>query len=224
MSLIMAASSASSTSPSLASGSPQPLIVMIDTDAKVTSDFFPFRDIVHLNNDYSPASNTNADDLSFRQLIEDGVDGGQEILLLSSGCKLPSGETDCTRACNDTTTFFGSLETFYNCAALASIAYWTRDDMVYYISDEAERNASSLMGDGTLAQFDDRSVIDLFVGCALEACRNDGLAEPCSETITSLSLGTGTKQVLDAIENFCPSINAEVNPDIFGPGVSLDCA
>lgn len=78
--------------------------------------------------------------------------------------------------------------------------------MIYCISDEAERNASSIMGDGTLAQFDDRPVMDLFVGCAPDACRNDGLAVPCSETITSLSLGTGTKQVLGAVENFCPAV------------------
>lgn len=218
----MAASSASSTSPPLPSESLQPLTVILDTDSKAAADFFPFRDLASLNTG-SSSSDSDSDDFSFRQLIEASVDGGQEILLFSSGCRLPGGETDCTRACNDTTTMFGSLETFYNCAALASISYWSRDDMAYFISDEAERNASSIMGNGTLARFEDRPVMQMFVGCALDSCRNDGLAEPCDETITSLSQDTGTREVLNAIENFCPAIQAEVNPDIFGPGVSFFC-
>lgn len=218
----MAASSASSTASSslLPTSSPQPLIVILDPDAKAASNFFPFQDIARLNTEPSSSSASDTDDFSFGQLIEDSIDGGQEVFLFGSGCRLPSGEHDCTRACNDTATFFDSLETFYNCAALASIAYWSRDDMVYYISEEAERNASSIMGSGTLAGFEDRPVMEKFVGCALDACRNDGLAEPCDEAITGLSKDSGTKQVLDAIESFCPDIKAEVNPDIFGPGVS----
>lgn len=210
------ASSSSASSPA-SSGVPQPLAVILDSNAEATSDFFPFHDVARLN---TGNVNSDADDFSFRQLIEDGIDGGPEILLFSSGCLLQDGVTDCTRACNETISFFGSLETFYNCAALASISYWTRADTVYYISEEAERNASSIMGEGTLASFEDRPVLDMFVGCAQDACRNDGLAVPCDEAITSLSRVSTAREILDAMDNFCPAVEAEINPDIFGPGVS----
>lgn len=204
-----------SASAALSSGSPRPLTVILESDPGASSDFFPFNDVANLN----PASSGQHDDLSFRQLIEDGIEGGQEIILFDTGCRLPEGVTDCTRACNSTNSFFGDLETFYNCAALASISYWTRAETVYYISEEAEKNASSIMGDGTLAAFEDRPVLEMFVDCAQDACRNDGLAVPCDEVITSLSNSSSARDILDAIDNFCPSIEAEINPDIFGPGV-----
>lgn len=93
--------------------------------------------------------------------------------------------------------------------------------MVYYISEEAEKNASSIMGAGSLATFEDRFVLESFVGCAREACGGDGLNVPCDGVIESLHVKTSTaKEILDALDTFCPSIQAEINPDIFGPGVS----
>jgi hypothetical protein len=202
------------------SGSPRPLKVILHADSGASSDFFPFNDIADLN----PGSSGQYDDLSFRQLIEAGIDGAQEIPLFESGCHIAGEDVaDCTRACNSTASFFGDLETFYNCAALASISYWTRDGTIYYISEEAERNVSSIMGNGTLDDFNDRAALELFVGCAQDACRNDGLAVPCDVAITRLSESSSAREILDAIDIFCPNIEAEINPDIFGPGVRDPC-
>lgn len=132
------------------------------------------------------------------------------------------GEPDCTQACSDTETFFGSLETFYNCAALSSISYWTQTSVKYFISDEAERNASAIMGSGSLDDFDRGTTLDLFVSCAREACNEDGLSVPCGDSVRNIFTGDPSEgDIFDAIGNFCPSINAEIDPDIFGPGVSL---
>lgn len=198
----------------VATGPPTALTILLRNRIDDMTDFFPFDDLANL----SPSDDNNA--FTFRGLIEDGIGGSQEIMLLKSGC-LVDGVPDCSKACNDTELFFGSMETFYNCAALASISYWTQDSMMYFINEEAERNASAVMGDGTLAGFDDGPVLESFVACALESCRDDGLAVPCGDDIGSLSKdNSSAEEIFAAMANFCPAIEAEINPDIFGPGVS----
>lgn len=197
----------------MATGSPTPLTIVLRKAISDMSDFFPFDDLA----DLSP--NNDNDAFSFRGLIEDGIDGSQEILLLESGCHV-DGVPNCPKACNDAELFFGSMETFYNCAALASISYWTQDSMMYFISEDAERNASAVMAGATLADFDDGPVLESFVGCALEACRDDGLSVPCDDDIRGLSQeNSSPEEIFAAMANFCPEIEAEINPDIFGPGV-----
>lgn len=202
------------------SHSPAPLTVILYDGIRGAADFFPFDDLAQLNTGSGDGSASN-DLFSLRDLIEDGIDGSQDIMLFSAGCELDDGARNCPIACNDTTHFFGSLETFYNCAALASISYWARNTSFYYINDEAENNASAIMGAGSLATFDDRSVLDLFIGCAQESCDRDGLSVPCDRAIRSLSKDkSSSAEIFAAMANFCPSIEAEINPDIFGPGVS----
>lgn len=199
---------------SIATASPTPLTVILHSQIEGTSDFYPFNDIAILNAN-------SEDEFTFKELFEKGIDGAQEIVLFRSGC-LIDGQPDCTRACNSSETFFGSLETFYNCAALASIAYWTRDEKSYYVSEECERNASSIMGAGTLAEFDGKPVLSSFIACAQDACDKDGLSEPCDHAIDDLSSENSTaREIFDAMDNFCPDLAAEINPDIFGPGVRL---
>jgi hypothetical protein len=207
----MAATSTTTTAVAVPSESLVPLTILLRSDIDAVSDFFPFHDLAGLD----ASSN---DEFSFQSLIED-IGGNQEIMLFARGC-LVDGNPDCHRACNDTSIFFSSLETFYNCAALAAISYWTQDSMVYFIDEEAERNASSIMGAGNLAGFDDRPVLNSFISCSQEACRKDGLAKPCSQEIEHLSVNSSSaKEVFDAMKDFCPGIAAEINPDIFGPGV-----
>lgn len=210
-SVAVAAAAAAATTTAL------PLTVVLRKSISDMSDFFPFDDLATLSQRRNHDS--LGDVFSFRGLIEDGIDGGQDIFLIESGC-LIDGSPDCSRACLDAAVFFGSLETFYNCAALASIAYWSRDSPAYYIGDEAERNASAVMGRGDLATFDPAPVLDTFISCAHDACENDGLAVRCHDSVLGLeTASSSTKQVLDAIGTFCPAIEAEINPDIFGPGV-----
>lgn len=206
----------SSAVSSLVAPSPTPLTVILQSSLDGTSDFYPFDDIAYLN--------TNSEDeFTFKELFERGINGDQEIVLFQSGC-LVDGVADCNRACNSSETFFGSLETFYNCAALASIAYWTQDEKSYYVSDESERNASSIMGSGTLANFDGKPVLSSFIACAKDACDRDGLSQPCNKTIDDLSSEHSTaREIFDAMDNFCPDLAAEINPDIFGPGVRPGC-
>ena len=198
-------------------GSPVPLTVLMRDDMDEVSDFFPFDDLATL----SPQSKKATDSVSFRSLISSGIAGSQEVSLIRSGCRLENGDVDCPRACDDTSVFFGSLETFYNCAALASISYWTAESKRYFISSEAERNASELMGDSSLEDFDARSTLNNFVSCAREACTEDGLSMPCNESVRNLSRDDSSdEQIFEAMAEFCPSIEAEIDPDIFGPGVS----
>jgi hypothetical protein len=177
-----------------------------------TSDFFPFHDLAQLGPQTS-------DNFSFKDLIQEGIDGSQDIDLFRTGCQV-NGVSDCNIACSNTTYFFGSLETFYNCAALASIAYWTHEEGTYYVGPEAERNASVIMGDGTVASFDGRPVLQSFVKCAVESCDQDRLATPCNNSVKTLSSSSTTEEIFEAMDEFCPDIKAEINPDIFGPGVS----
>ncbi|KAH7324580.1 hypothetical protein B0I35DRAFT_424492 [Stachybotrys elegans] len=203
---------ASTTTSATPTASILPLIITLQSHIDGASDFYPFRDLSSLTSDQR---------FSFRELISDGVDDDQDIVLFRSGC-LVDGQHDCTRACADPALMFSSLESFYNCAALAAVAYWNADQHAYAISDEAERNASTIMGDGSLADFDNRPVLQSFISCAREACADDGLSEPCDRSITSLSNASSTpEQVFFAMEQFCPVLSAEINPDIFGPGVLI---
>lgn len=191
---------------------PTPLTILVHSVVEGTSDFFPFHDLAKVGG-------YTKDDVTFQTLIQEGIDGGDEIGLYLSGC-LVNGVPDCPAACNDTTLYFGSFETFYNCAALASIVYWTQDVGAYYVDAEAERNASALMGGSSLASFHGRSVVESFASCALESCAQDQLSVPCNRSVTSLSRNSSTTDIFAAMEQFCPELHAEINPDIFGPGVS----
>ena len=206
-----ATSSAFSTIPK---ASQTPLLVMMRGGLSDTGDFFPFDDLATLD---SPGG----DKFSFKQLVEEGVEDDQDIQLFSTGCRLPTGETDCTIACNETAMYFAGLETFYNCAALASIAHRTREGSMYYLSDEAERNASDIMGDGSLATFESRPVLDNFVTCAQSSCARDALGVACDPSIGRLNKNSSDGDILKAFDTFCPELPAEVDPDIFGPGVLI---
>ncbi|PMB67872.1 hypothetical protein BM221_006047 [Beauveria bassiana] len=205
------------SSVSVVSPTPSPLTVLVRPNFDGTSDFFPFHDLAKVGG-------YTKDDLTFRDLIQDGIDGGPQVDLYLSGCRIGRGRgapLDCPTACNDTALYFGSFETFYNCAALASIAYWTREVGTYYVDAEAERNASALMGNGSLASFQGRPVVESFAACAVESCIEDQLSEPCDASITSLSRNSSTDDIFAAMDIFCPELRAEINPDIFGPGVLI---
>ncbi|KAJ4262485.1 hypothetical protein NW757_000743 [Fusarium falciforme] len=211
-------SSLTASSTSTPTPTPTPLTILLRSSIDGTSDFFPFLDIAGLGS----GSDSVDSGLTFKELFETNLDGGQEIILFSSGCQVEDGTSDCTRACNNSDLFFSSLETFYNCAALAAVNYWSQDVKSYYISDETERNASSIMGAGTLAEFDGKPVLKSLITCAQDACENDGLSKPCSHSIDALSYGeSNAQEIFDAMDDFCPELAAEINPDIFGPGVLI---
>ncbi|RKK37455.1 hypothetical protein BFJ67_g12340 [Fusarium oxysporum f. sp. cepae] len=214
-SLLTSTTLASSVPSSTASSTP--LTILIRDSIEGTSDFFPFLDIAGLGS----GSDDVDSGLTFKELFATSLDGNQEITLFSSGCQV-DGRTDCTRACNNSSLFFSSLETFYNCAALAAAAHWTQDAKSYYVSQETERNASAIMGSGTLSEFDGRPVLRSLIACAQDSCDNDGLSKPCNRTIDRLSYDTSTpEEIFEALDEFCPELPAEVNPDIFGPGVLI---
>lgn len=194
---------------------PTPLIVQLNGRLEVTDDFFPFHDLAKVGG-------YTKDDITFKDLIREGIDGGQRIDLFQSGCVVDGHDkSDCSRACYDPTLFFGSLDTFYNCAALASIAYWTKENGTYYITEAAERNASSIMGSDTLRSFNGRAVLQSFVTCAKDACANDHLSQGCDGSIPALHNTSSTVEIFHAMGTFCPDISAEIDPDIFGPGVLI---
>jgi hypothetical protein len=77
------------------------------------------------------------------------------------------------------------------------------------------------MGSGTLADFDGRPVLKSLIACAQDSCENDSLSKPCNRTIDRLSYeNSSPEEIFEALDEFCPELPAEVNPDIFGPGVS----
>ncbi|KAH7156885.1 hypothetical protein EDB81DRAFT_403422 [Dactylonectria macrodidyma] len=213
LALVSSVVSLSSSAAAAATASATPIHVLLRDRIDGSTDFFPFNDIATLN---SEADST----VTFRELFTTSIEGGQEVVLFHSGCDV-DGVADCTFACNSSRHFFSSLETFYNCAALASIAYWTKDAGFYFVGDEAERNASSIMGSGTLAEFDSVPVLESLVTCAQDACEHDGLSKSCDSSIGRLSLNSSAEQIFDALDTFCPDLAAEINPDIFGPGVLI---
>ncbi|ATY66826.1 hypothetical protein A9K55_000975 [Cordyceps militaris] len=195
--------------------SPSSLTVLVHNGFDGTSDFFPFHDLAKVGG-------YTKDDLTFRDLLRDGIDGGPVVDLYLSGCRRVHDRTlDCPAACSDTALYFGSFETFYNCAALAAIAHWTRDVGAYRIGAEAERNASVLMAGASLADFQARPVLEAFAACAAESCSEDQLSVPCDAAVASLSRNSSSDAIFSAMGNFCPELRAEINPDIFGPGVLI---
>ncbi|KAJ6784546.1 hypothetical protein PWT90_07750 [Aphanocladium album] len=217
-SLLSTTITTTTTTTTTAQPSSSPLTVLVHKGLDGTSDFFPFHDLAKVGG-------YTKDDVKFPDLIRDGIDGGPVVDLYLSGCHVDDGHgspaADCPAACNDTALYFGSFETFYNCAALASISYWTKDVGKYHVDAEAERNASALMGGSSLAAFPGRPVMETFAACAVESCATDQLSEPCDPSITSLSANSSTAQILAAMDSFCPELRAEINPDIFGPGVLI---
>ncbi|UNI17467.1 hypothetical protein JDV02_003808 [Purpureocillium takamizusanense] len=238
-----AAGSSSSAFTSTSSAPPPALTVsFLSPEIGGASRFYPFHDLELL------ASGEDTT-LSKARLIQTGLDGDQNVLLFPTGCQVdvddPGNDAvDCTRACRNASSLFSSLDTFYNCAALASVAYWSRSGngssssgssssaggggngdhhrARFYIPAQAERNASVLMGPGgSLAAFDERPVLSAFVTCAQAACGEDGIRTPCNDSIKALTQQSPPGDVFDAINTFCPDIAAEINPDIFGPGVLI---
>lgn len=209
-----------------AAATPRPVTVdFLPPELSGTTGFFPFHDLEMLG-----SSEGDAASFFQRFLIRPeagGHPGGRPVPLFRTGCRVGPA-ADCPRACRHAATLFGSLETFYNCAALSSIAYWTRvgarpgAGYYYHLADGAALNASVLMAGTPLAAFDERPVLRSFVACAQAACGGggDGIRTPCSEAVRALSSLSSPPDVFDAMGSFCPSIPVEINPDIFGPGVS----
>ncbi|PHH85853.1 hypothetical protein CDD83_11091 [Cordyceps sp. RAO-2017] len=217
---------------------PPPLSVnLFPRELGGVADFFPFHDLELIRSD---------DDEGFffhRYPIvpaaAGSADGPPRIWLFPAGCRLGDGgpgtattnggggsfastaAPDCPRACRKAETLFASPETFYNCAALSSIAYWTREAGAYSLPDEARRNASLVLAGRDLADFDDRAVLSSFVACAQAACGGDAIRKPCDASVKALSPHSSPPDVLRAIGAFCPQLEVEVNPDIFGPGVLI---
>ncbi|KAJ6440995.1 hypothetical protein O9K51_06788 [Purpureocillium lavendulum] len=228
----LSSSSAAAAAASSASTPPALTVSFLPPEVGAASRFYPFHDLELL------ASGRDST-LSKARLVQTGVDGDQNVLLFPTGCEVDGPliidggggdglvtqeqRTDCTRACRNATSLFSSLDTFYNCAALASVAHWSRGrDRRFYISEQAERNASALMGPGgSLAAFDERPVLSAFVACAQAACGEDGIRTPCNDSVKALTPQSRPADVFDAIDTFCPDIAAEINPDIFGPGVLI---
>ncbi|GAB0132121.1 hypothetical protein EsDP_00000565 [Epichloe bromicola] len=206
-------SSTLSTHAAAATDIPRPVQVLTHPSADGFSVFFPFHDLAALDVG-------RQDIVSFKQLIRNGTQGQDTLLLFTDGCRV-GGTADCSRACRDQSLLFGSLETFYNCIALSSISYWTRETSRFYISDEAERNASSIMGSGSLAAFDGKPVLSAFLTCAQGACGADGLHKPCNDSVKGLNPDVNATLIFAAMDDFCPDLEAEINPDIFGPGVLI---
>ena len=192
-----------------------PIHVVTSAGLSGFSRFFPFHDLATLNTD-------DHDLFSFKNLVQDSLEGSNQIRLFTNGCQV--GEhTDCTTACADAKLLFGSLETFYNCITLSSMSHWTHDEGKYYISAEAERNASTLMGrGGSLASFNGKPVLASFATCAVASCGADGLHKACNDSVKSLTENSKPSEVFAAMDSFCPDVAAEINPDIFGPGVRFD--
>ncbi|RDA92734.1 hypothetical protein CP533_1425 [Ophiocordyceps camponoti-saundersi (nom. inval.)] len=179
--------------------------------------FFPF-------NDLDGIASIQNQGLFQKLPITPAINGNLHISLFPAGCRIQGNKgekvvTDCHRACQDPAIIFGSLETFYNCAALSAVAYWTRSVKVFYVPDEAEHNASSLMGGVPLADFDAKPTLSCFVACAEAACEDDNLHKPCSRSVMTLTPKSEPLVVLEAMSSFCPQLPVDINPDIFGPGV-----
>ncbi|KYK54832.1 hypothetical protein DCS_06793 [Drechmeria coniospora] len=205
-----------STTSSTPSGTPSLLPLSIDLVAPRlagSSNFFPFQDLETLGDG-------NGYTFSRQILAEAAAGGNQSMRLFEAGC-LVDGKPDCPRACGNATSMFDSTETFYNCAALASIAYWSREGGHFYVPAEAERNASRIMAGRTLTTFDERPALSLLVTCAQAACGGDGIRTPCNDSIKGLDAQSKPAQIFAALDTFCPDIAAEINPDIFGPGVLI---
>lgn len=201
---------------------------LLDGSAGSAARFFPFHDLEQLAAGTGSSGGLGDQRFSRPALVEPAADGTPEVRLFSTGCRLDGGgggAPDCSRACANDTLLFGSLDTFFNCAALAAVAYWARDGRRFAISPQAERNASFLMGAGadagtaSLAAFDERPVLASFVSCAREACGGDGIRATCDDAVKALTPDSPAPDIFDAINSFCPEIAAELNPDIFGPGV-----
>ncbi|PFH57638.1 hypothetical protein XA68_14763 [Ophiocordyceps unilateralis] len=183
--------------------------------------FFPF-------NDMEDISSIESQGLFQKLPIVPDQQGRLRISLFPAGCRLHHhhhhgrrGEADCQKACADARLIFGSVDNFYNCAALASLAYWTRSQNRYHVPLEAERNVSVLMAGLPLAHFDAMPTLASFISCAEAACGGDGLHKPCSAEVKALTPRSPPLVVLEAMGSFCPQLPVEINPDIFGPGVLI---
>ncbi|KJZ77629.1 hypothetical protein HIM_02806 [Hirsutella minnesotensis 3608] len=201
------------------SATPRPITVnFLPHGLSGIEGFFPFHDLEHIHYD--------GEESFFRKfIIVPGAKGDRHMSLFPSGCQIPGEKArDCPRACHDKATLFGSLETFYNCMALASIAYWSRQPGAYHLSEEAEHNASALMAGSSVAAFDEDPVLASIVTCALEACGGDGIRQPCDDSVKALTTLSPPPEVFEAMSLFCPKLPVEINPDIFGPGVLISYA
>ncbi|RCI13118.1 hypothetical protein L249_0052 [Ophiocordyceps polyrhachis-furcata BCC 54312] len=228
VSLVDAAASASTSAPTSTSTTsasavnhPIPLSIQLvpQNNVEGVTGFFPFNDL----DDIASIQNRG---LFQRLPITPAINGNLHISLFPAGCRIQANnggqvETDCHRACQDPATIFGSLETFYNCAALSAVVYWTSSVNVFYVPEEAERNASLLMAGVPLADFDAKPTLSCFVSCAEAACENDNLRMPCSHSVMTLTPKSEPLVVLEAMSSFCPQLPVDINPDIFGPGVLI---
>lgn len=146
--------------------------------------------------------------------------------LIESGCKVyGSLDSDCTKACRNITTMFGSPETLWNCVTLATLSILTRQnhstDNGPYLINEAQAIKANKSLNFDLETFD--FPFGNYRPCALESCIVFGRCHvDITQFLTSPINNSRINELASMMSGYyCTSAQPGIDLDIAGPGVSL---
>jgi hypothetical protein len=141
-------------------------------------------------------------------------------------CVTAEGATNCTDVCSDPSALF-SPANLRACTALASAALLVQDGTYSVDQTDAETvRIAEAWRVPDLSTYNGTAVLDHLAGCISESCTIASRLGECPDDLRNLtdiplrvdSLGSLSSR----LQHYCDNLDVEINPDIAGPGVSLE--
>ncbi|CAI6099104.1 unnamed protein product [Clonostachys chloroleuca] len=145
--------------------------------------------------------------------------------LISSGCQTEHMGRNCSAACGNLTSLFGSPETLWNCVTISTVALMTTNGGPDTLDQHGEDIALNDFHSGSLDKFVDVGVFRNYRECALRSC-SDSRFGGCPLKLPKFQCGFVTKDTIGELaklmrHQYCKSADPGIDYDIAGPGIII---
>ncbi|CAH0024972.1 unnamed protein product [Clonostachys rhizophaga] len=145
--------------------------------------------------------------------------------LISSGCQTENMGRNCSAACGNLTSLFGSPETLWNCVTISTVAMMTTNGGPDTLDQHGEDIALNDFHSGSLDKFVDVGVFRNYRECALRSC-SDSRFGGCPLKLPKFQCGFVTKDTIGELAKlmryqYCKSADPGIDYDIAGPGIII---
>lgn len=128
----------------------------------------------------------------------------------------------CFSTCHEPSTLFLPFN-LEPCMKLATIALLIGNGTIEMTEPDPTNSAIESLGIGDLTTWDGAKILTDVVQCVVSSCDNTSIGT-CPSSVRGLSDTTVDAESLQdmsqGLQHFCDGVNAKLNPDIAGPGVS----
>lgn len=128
----------------------------------------------------------------------------------------------CFSTCHEPSTLFLPFN-LEPCMKLATIAVLIGNGTLEMTKSDATNSAVQSLGIGDLTTWNGTKILTDVVQCVVSSCDDTSIGA-CPPPVRGLSditvIGENLQEISQRLDQFCDRVDAKLNPDIAGPGVS----